>query len=186
LGDIDLTIKAGLDKVDFVFSALPHSENVAPIVAALEKGAKVVDLSADLRLNDAAEYQKWYKIAHPEPKYLKEAVYGLPELNRKQVAKARLVANPGCYPTSIILGMAPALKAGLPVKQVSRSQPASLVFKVPPRPPALCPGCPHRSVFYSLSKHKVLVSGDIGCYSLGAFLDSRFVYCPHKIPIMAV
>ena len=60
-----------------------------------------------------------------------------------------------------------ALKVGLPVKQVEKLQPVSLAFKVPPRPPALCPGCPHRSVFYSLSKHKVLVSGDIGCYTIG-------------------
>ena len=109
----DLTIEAELGKVDFAFSALPHGENVAPILAALEKGAKVVDLSADFRLNDAAEYQKWYKITHSAPKYLKEAVYGLTELNRKQIAKARLVANPGCYPTSAILAVAPALKESL-------------------------------------------------------------------------
>ncbi len=113
LSGIDLTIKADLDKVDFVFSALPHGENVAPMVAAVENGAKAIDLSADFRLKDAAEYQKWYKIAHSAPSYLKEAVYGLTELNRAQVAKARLVANPGCYPTSAILALAPALKDGL-------------------------------------------------------------------------
>jgi N-acetyl-gamma-glutamyl-phosphate reductase len=82
-------------------------------VASLEKGAKAVDLSADFRLNDAAEYQKWYKIAHSAPNYLKEAVYGLTELNRDKIAKARLVANPGCYPTGAILAIAPALKEGL-------------------------------------------------------------------------
>ena len=113
LSGIDLTIEADLGKVDFVFSSLPHGENVAPIVAALEKGAKAVDLSADFRIKDAAEYQKWYKIAHASQNYLKEAVYGLTELNREAVAKARLVANPGCYPTSAILALAPALKAGL-------------------------------------------------------------------------
>jgi N-acetyl-gamma-glutamyl-phosphate reductase len=113
LSNIDLTVEADLDKVDFVFSALPHGENIAPVVAALEKGAKTVDLSGDFRLKDAAEYQKWYKVAHTAPKYLKEAVYGLTELNRAQVAKARLVANPGCYPTGAILALAPALKEGL-------------------------------------------------------------------------
>jgi N-acetyl-gamma-glutamyl-phosphate reductase len=82
-------------------------------VAALEKGAKAVDLSADFRLKDAAEYQKWYKLAHSAPNYLKEAVYGLTELNRGNISKARLVANPGCYPTSAILALAPALKEGL-------------------------------------------------------------------------
>jgi N-acetyl-gamma-glutamyl-phosphate reductase len=91
LSNIDLNIEADLDKVDFVFSALPYGENIAPVVAALEKGTKVVDLSGDFRLKDAAEYQKWYKVAHTAPNYLKEAVYGLTELNRAQVAKARLV-----------------------------------------------------------------------------------------------
>jgi N-acetyl-gamma-glutamyl-phosphate reductase len=100
LSGIDLTIEADLGKVDFVFSSLPH-------------GAKAVDLSADFRLKDAAEYQTWYKITHASPGYLKEAVYGLTELNRAAVAKARLVANPGCYPTSAILALAPALKEGL-------------------------------------------------------------------------
>ncbi len=113
LNGIDLTIEAEMDKVDFVFSALPHGENIAPVVAALEKGAKVVDLSGDFRLKEAAEYQKWYKIAHTASDYLKEAVYGLTELNRAQVAKARLVANPGCYPTGAILALAPALKEDL-------------------------------------------------------------------------
>jgi N-acetyl-gamma-glutamyl-phosphate reductase len=113
LEHLDLTITSELEKVDFAFSALPHKES-APVVAKLiESGAKVVDISADFRLRDCALYPEWYGFSHPELPLLSEAVYGLPELYRKDIARARLVANPGCYPTSAILGLAPAMKAGL-------------------------------------------------------------------------
>jgi N-acetyl-gamma-glutamyl-phosphate reductase len=71
-----------------------------------------VDLSADFRLHDAATYQRWYGLAHTEPALLAQAVYGLPELHRAAIAPADLVANPGCYPTSVILGLAPLARAG--------------------------------------------------------------------------
>jgi N-acetyl-gamma-glutamyl-phosphate reductase len=99
--------------VDFAFSALPHKESVEVVVKLLTAGARVVDISADFRLKDAALYQEWYGFSHPAPGLLAEAVYGLPELYRKDIAGARLVANPGCYPTSAILGLAPLMKAGL-------------------------------------------------------------------------
>jgi N-acetyl-gamma-glutamyl-phosphate reductase len=113
LGDIDLTIAAELEQVDFAFTALPHGENAGVAVAALEQGIKVVDLGADFRLKDAGEYRRWYEADHPAAGYLSEAVYGLTELNRSRVAAARLVANPGCYPTGAILALAPAVKEGL-------------------------------------------------------------------------
>jgi N-acetyl-gamma-glutamyl-phosphate reductase len=112
LARLDLTISAELGEVDFAFSALPHKES-APIVAKLvESGVRVVDISADYRLKDAGLYLEWYGFSHPAKGLLKEAVYGLPELYRKDIARARLVANPGCYPTSAILGLAPLMKAG--------------------------------------------------------------------------
>ena len=83
---------------------------MAIVPGLLQAGKKVVDLSADFRLHDAADYEKWYQ-KHTAQEYLPEAVYGLPELHREQIAKARLVANPGCYPTSVILGLAPLLQA---------------------------------------------------------------------------
>ena len=113
LADIDLTIKPDLDQVDFVFSALPHGESATTVASLRKQGIKVIDISADFRLKDAAEYQQWYKIAHPAPEYLEEAVYGLVELNRAQIASAHLVANPGCYPTGAILALAPLVKEGL-------------------------------------------------------------------------
>jgi N-acetyl-gamma-glutamyl-phosphate reductase len=83
------------------------------VVARLvESGVKVVDISADYRLKDPNLYMDWYGFSHPAPELLKEAVYGLPELYRKDILGARLVANPGCYPTSAVLALAPLMKAG--------------------------------------------------------------------------
>ncbi len=98
---------------DLVFLALPHkvSMEVAPIF--LEANKKVIDLSADYRLRDPAVYEKSYNTKHKTSKYIKEAVYGLPEVYREKIKKARLIANPGCYPTGIILGCLPPLEKGL-------------------------------------------------------------------------
>jgi N-acetyl-gamma-glutamyl-phosphate reductase len=113
LSCIDLTIQNELGEVDFVFSAMPHRESAKEVIPLLNRGIKVVDISADFRLKDAAEYLSWYGFTHPAPQLLEQAVYGLTELYRSQVASAQLVANPGCYPTGAILALAPAVKEGL-------------------------------------------------------------------------
>ena len=95
---------------DIVFLALPHGVSMAVAPIFLNAGKKVIDLSADFRLRDVATYEKWYS-RHTAPNIIKESVYGMPELYGDEIAKARLVANPGCYPTSVILGLAPLLKA---------------------------------------------------------------------------
>ena len=95
--------------LDLVFSALPHKASAEACIPVLEQGVKVVDISADFRLKQADEYTEWYGVDHPDPTYLEEAVYGLTELHRDDVSSSRLVANPGCYPTSAILGLAPAV-----------------------------------------------------------------------------
>jgi N-acetyl-gamma-glutamyl-phosphate reductase len=100
-------------EADVVFLALPHGVAAEFAPALLGKGIKVLDLSADFRLKSAAVYKEFYNHEHPAPNFLKESVYGLPELHRDAIRKAKLVACPGCYPTSIILGIAPALKRGL-------------------------------------------------------------------------
>jgi N-acetyl-gamma-glutamyl-phosphate reductase len=113
LADIDLTIEAELGEVELAFSAMPHKDSAAEVIPLLEKEVRVVDISADFRLKDAALYEKWYGFKHPSPQLLARAVYGLPELHRARIASARLVANPGCYPTSAILALAPAARAKL-------------------------------------------------------------------------
>ncbi|MGE5422674.1 MAG: N-acetyl-gamma-glutamyl-phosphate reductase [Ignavibacteriales bacterium] len=100
-------------KVDAVFLALPHGLSV-PLVAELtEAGIKCVDLGADFRLRDPLIYKKYYHLEHERPDVLKQAVYGLPEIYRAEIIQTPVVANPGCYPTSAILPLAPLLKAGV-------------------------------------------------------------------------
>jgi N-acetyl-gamma-glutamyl-phosphate reductase len=106
----DLETEELAGRADLFFTAVPHQTAMAIVPDLLKAGKKVVDLSADFRLHDAEVYEKWYQV-HTAQEYLAEAVYGLPELYRQQIAEARLVANPGCYPTSVILGLAPLLQA---------------------------------------------------------------------------
>jgi N-acetyl-gamma-glutamyl-phosphate reductase len=113
LAGIDLTIEPELDAVDLAFSAMPHKESAAVVVPLLQRGIKVVDASADFRLKDTTEYEHRYGVTHPAPQLLMQAVYGLPELHRREITSAQLVANPGCYPTGAILALAPVVKAGL-------------------------------------------------------------------------
>ncbi len=98
---------------DLFFMALPHAASQVAVDFFVSQGKKVIDLSADFRLKDARIYEEWYKVPHMFPGTLKKAVYGLPELYRKKIAKASLVANPGCYPTGAIIGLTPAIKKGL-------------------------------------------------------------------------
>lgn len=100
------------EKADIIFTALPHKAAMEVVPTFLKLGRKVIDLSADYRLSDPAVYGQWYE-PHLNPANLKKAVYGLPEIRRAKIRGAKLVANPGCYPTSIILGLAPLLKKGL-------------------------------------------------------------------------
>jgi N-acetyl-gamma-glutamyl-phosphate reductase len=95
-------------KLDVAFTALPHGASAAAVASLFRAGLRVVDLSADFRLNDLETYEQWYG-KHPAPELMKEAVYGLPELHREALINARLIAAPGCYPTGAILPVAPLL-----------------------------------------------------------------------------
>ncbi len=118
-GVVDLDFSAvdaeRLAACDVVFTATPHgvAMRLVPELLALNPALKVVDLSADFRLRDGAEWQRWHGQPHTAPEQLAEAVYGLPEYHREAIATARLVANPGCYPTAVILALAPLLELGL-------------------------------------------------------------------------
>ncbi len=113
LAALDLLITEELGDVDFVFSALSHKDSAGRLLPYIAQGLPVVDLSGDFRLKSADEYRQWYEVDHPEPERLNDAVYGLTELHRDELRDARLVANPGCYPTGAVLALAPAVKAGL-------------------------------------------------------------------------
>ena len=114
---IDLTFQpyslVAIDGVDVVFIALPSGDAMNLVPSLLERGKRVIDLGGDFRLKDASLYEKYYKRDHVAKSFLAESVYGLPETNRSRIAQANLVANPGCYPTSAILSLAPALVHGI-------------------------------------------------------------------------
>ncbi len=116
-GYVDLAFtdpaQANLKACDVVFFATPNGIAMQQTRELLEAGVRVIDLAADFRIQDVAVWEKWYGMTHACPDLIAEAVYGLPELNRARIAEARLVANPGCYPTAVQLGFMPLLKAGV-------------------------------------------------------------------------
>ncbi|MCK9594227.1 MAG: N-acetyl-gamma-glutamyl-phosphate reductase [Candidatus Omnitrophica bacterium] len=97
---------------DLVFLAMPHTYSMAIVPELLKAGKRVIDLGADFRIKDARVYEEYYDVKHTDRGLLNQAVYGLPEMNRQKIKKAKLIANPGCYPTAAILGLSPLLRAG--------------------------------------------------------------------------
>jgi len=104
---------ANLNACDVVFFATPHGVAMSQAQALLASNVKVIDLAADFRLQDTAVFEKWYKMPHICPDILTNAVYGIPELNREHIKSAQVIGNPGCYPTTVLLGLAPLLEQGL-------------------------------------------------------------------------
>lgn len=104
---------AALEACDVVFFATPNGIAMGQAQGLLDAGIRVIDLAADFRIRDAAEWEKWYGMKHSAPGLIAEAVYGLPEVNRTKIKAARLVANPGCYPTAVQLGFLPLIEAGV-------------------------------------------------------------------------
>ncbi|MCX5999754.1 MAG: N-acetyl-gamma-glutamyl-phosphate reductase, partial [Chloroflexi bacterium] len=113
LWGLGLPVVAEPGDADVIVSALPPRASAEAVLPLVGKGTRVIDLSADFRLRDPGQYPLWYGYTHPAPGMLDSAVYGLPELHRSRIARSLLVANPGCYPTSVILGLAPVVKGGL-------------------------------------------------------------------------
>lgn len=116
-GYVDLAFSdpanANLTACDVVFFATPHGVAMSQAQALLDAGVKVIDLAADFRLQDVAVFEQWYKLPHSCPDILKTAVYGIPELNRDKIKTANVIGNPGCYPTTVLLGLAPLLEKNL-------------------------------------------------------------------------
>ncbi|HKX52644.1 MAG TPA: N-acetyl-gamma-glutamyl-phosphate reductase [Nitrosospira sp.] len=104
--------EANLDKCDAVFFATPNGIAMKQVPSLLDAGVRIIDLAADFRIKDIALWEKWYGMPHACPELVAEAVYGLPEINRDRIKTARLIANPGCYPTAVQLGFLPLVESG--------------------------------------------------------------------------
>lgn len=171
---------------EVAFLALPHGVAHEYAIGLLERGIKVIDLSADFRLDDAAVYEEFYDHPHPAPELLKEAVYGLPEINAPAIRSARLVASPGCYPTSVLLPLIPLLRAGV-------LQPQSIcVFSMSgvsgagrkESIPLLFCECNESVRAYSVPKHRHLSEIEQEL-SRAAGTPLRITFTPHLIPVTA-
>jgi len=154
--DIRFTEKISDTKgLDIVFVATPHGVAMEEVPQLIESGIKVIDLSGDYRLHNTSDYSKWYGHEHTDPKNLKKAVYGLPELFRDKIKGADLVANPGCYATSITLACAPLIKAGVVENDIiadakSGTSGAGMV----PSPRLHHPFCGESIIPYSVGTHR--------------------------------
>ncbi len=168
---------------EHVFLALPHAASMSVAPLFLQAGCKVVDLSADFRIRDAAVYGAWYG-RHTAPDLLSRAVYGIPELYRDSIRGARLIANPGCYPTSIILGLAPLLRAGWldPTSIIADSK--SGVSGAGREPQVTSLFCEVAEAFkaYKVAQHRHTpeIEQELGVI---AGRELRITFTPHLLPI---
>jgi N-acetyl-gamma-glutamyl-phosphate reductase len=172
------------DRADCVFCCLPHGASAAVVAELLPLGKKVIDLSADYRLKSAAEYATWYGLEHADPARLREAVYGLPEIYRERIQRANLVANPGCYPTSAILALAPLLRAGaiLPKGIVIDSKSGVSGGGREPKPTFHFPECNESVSAYGVGTHRHMPEIDQVLTDV-ADADVKVVFTPHLIPM---
>lgn len=172
------------ERADCVFGCLPHGASAEAISQLLEAGCRVVDFSADYRLNDPQVYAEWYGLTHPDPERMPKTVYGLPELYREAIRGARLVANPGCYPTSAILALAPLLKHGV-------IQPGGIVIDSKsgvsgagrtPKENLHFPECNESLSAYGVGQHRHTPEIDQVLSDWGG-AATNVVFTPHLIPM---
>ncbi len=172
------------ERANFVFSCLPHGASAAAVKPLIAAGRKVVDFSADYRLADPAVYAQWYGQPQDDPANLPQAVYGLPELYRDRIRQAQLVANPGCYPTSAILALAPLLKAGLVERDdivIDSKSGVSGAGRTPAEAYHF-PECNESVSAYKIGAHRHTPEID-QILSEAAGGDVRVVFTPHLIPM---
>ncbi len=171
-------------RADCVFCCLPHGAAAKATPDLLAGGAKVIDFSADYRLNDAATFRQWYHEEHPDPQRLGKVVYGLPEWFREQIRGAQLVANPGCYPTSAILPLAPFLAKGLiePEDIIVDSKSGVSGAGRTPKLPFHYPECNESFSAYGVGTHRHTPEID---QILGrvAGRETRVIFTPHLVPM---
>lgn len=177
---------ANLADCDVVFFATPHGVAMSQAPALLAADTKVIDLAADFRLQDAAMFEKWYKMPHSCPDVLQTAVYGIPELNRDQIKTANVIANPGCYPTTVILGLKPLLARGLvdfsaPIIADSKSGVSGAGRKA--EVATLFSEASDNMKAYGLAGHRHHPEIDAQLKQL-AGNDLQFIFVPHLIPMI--
>ena len=167
-----------------VFSTLPHTASMEACPALLDRGCRVIDLSADYRLSDPNVYAEWYGASHTDLNHLREAVYGLPEIYGEEIRSARLIANPGCYPTAAILGLAP-LAASDMIELKGIVVDAKSGVSGAGRTPKLAyhfPECNESTVAYNVGKHRHTPEMD---QILGEIAGSpaEVIFTPHLVPM---
>lgn len=182
----NLTPKQIAQRAQCVFSCLPHTASAKVVPELLELGARVVDFSADYRLDGAEAFKTWYAEDHPDPGRLGKVPYGLPELFRHEIIGADLVANPGCYPTSAILPLTPLLKAGLiePTDLIIDSKSGVSGAGRKPKLTTLYPECNESISAYSVGTHRHTPEIE-QIIRRGSGSDSavRVVFTPHLTPM---
>ncbi len=171
--------------VDLVFCALPHGKSVSVVSALVERGFKVIDLSADYRLKEPSQYGEWYGLEHPNSSLLETAVYGLPELYSEEIASAKLIANPGCYPTSIILALAPLLSAKLAAPEtiiIDSKSGVSGAGRVP-KQPFHFPDCTENFKAYRVLSHQHIPEIEQELSRLAGY-KAIVAFTPHLVPMI--
>lgn len=171
-------------RADCAFGCLPHAASAAIVSQLLDAGCRVVDFSADYRLDDPHVYQQWYGAEHPDPDRMPTTVYGLPELYRESIRGAQLVANPGCYPTAAILALAPLLKAGVIAAQGIVVDAKSGVSGAgrSPKPHLHFPEANENLTPYGVGTHRHTPEID-QILSSWANVETDIVFTPHLIPM---
>jgi N-acetyl-gamma-glutamyl-phosphate reductase len=181
----ELNVKQIAKMADVAFCALPHGQSALVVSELYKKGLKVIDLSADYRLKDPALYPEWYNPEHPLPGLLGEAVYGLPELYKEQIKNAKILANPGCYPTSILLALAPLLSGKI-------IKPNSIIIDAKsgvsgagrsPKQPFHFPDCTENFKAYKVAghQHTAEIEQELG---LLAAEELKVTFTPHLVPMV--
>jgi len=180
----DLGPVAVAARADCVFSCLPHGVTATLVPHLLMAGARVVDFSADYRLRDPNVYAEWYEHKHNDPEHLASAVYGLPELFREEIIPAQLIANPGCYPTSAILALAPLLKAGLidPQDIIIDSKSGISGAGRTPKLTTHYPECNESISAYNVGRHRHTPEIE-QVLSRAAGKEVKVIFTPHLVPM---
>lgn len=182
--DLNFTEKVGSDDCDVVFTATPHGASMSIVPELMASGVKVIDLSGDYRLKDPATYKKWYGGDHKDLGNLEKAVYGIPELFRKEIKKADFVSNPGCYPTCSILALAPLVHDGLVEKEIIIDAKSSTSGAgAEPTKATHHPTCGSSISPYKVGSHRHTPEIQMALERV-AGTDLDVVFTPHLLPVV--